>query len=180
MIDARVKLNKYSNKVLTVVKAKYDLKDKSEAINKFIKDYGPNEVELEVKESYLKKLLKIENDYFKKYGHGKKMSDKELDKLFGKWLHLPFDYDFSPKLKDVIKKLRKKDPKRTEIIYKKVKQIINSNETTIEFFKNLRHDFKDQKRVHIDKSFVLTFKYFKEKKFILFLDFDHHDHIYKK
>jgi len=39
---------------------------------------------------------------------------------------------------------------------------------------------KDQKRVHIDKSFVLTFKYFKEKKYILFQDFDHHDNIYKK
>ena len=34
MVDARVELNKYSNRVLSVVKAKYDLKDKSQAINK--------------------------------------------------------------------------------------------------------------------------------------------------
>ena len=36
MVDARVELNKYSNRVLSVVKAKYDLKDKSQAINKFV------------------------------------------------------------------------------------------------------------------------------------------------
>ena len=93
---------------------------------------------------------------------------------------MPFNYDFTNKLKDIIQKLRKKDPKRAEIIYKKVKQIINSDETEIEHYKNLRQDMKDQKRVHIDKSFVLTFKYFKEKKYILFQDFDHHDNIYKK
>ena len=68
MVDARVSLNKYSNRVLTVVKAKYDLKDKSQALNKFIETYGENEVEHEVKESYIKKLLKIEDDYYKKHG----------------------------------------------------------------------------------------------------------------
>ena len=93
---------------------------------------------------------------------------------------MPFDYDFDPKLKGIIEKLRKKDPKRTEILYKKVKQIINSDEVTIEHFKNLRHELSDRKRVHIDKSFVLTFSFDRKRKFILFLDFDHHDNIYKK
>ena len=67
MVDARVELSEYSNKVLAVVKAKYDLKDKSEAINKFIESYGENEVEHEVKESYVKKLLKIEKNHLKKH-----------------------------------------------------------------------------------------------------------------
>ena len=93
---------------------------------------------------------------------------------------MPFDYDFSDKLKALIPKLVRKDRRRTDIIYKKVKQIINSDENTIEHYKNLRYSQKNEKRVHIDKSFVLTFKYVKEKKFILFLDFDHHDNIYKK
>ena len=83
MVDARVSLTKYSNRVLTVVKAKYDLSDKSQALNKFIEDYGPNELEPEVKESYVKKLLKIEEEHFKKHGY-RKMSNKELDELFGK------------------------------------------------------------------------------------------------
>ncbi|MBS3057479.1 MAG: DUF2683 family protein, partial [Candidatus Diapherotrites archaeon] len=39
MVDARVHLSKYANRVLTVVKAKYDLNDKSQALNKFIEDY---------------------------------------------------------------------------------------------------------------------------------------------
>jgi len=83
MVDARVSLNKYSNRVLAVVKAKHDLHDKSQALNKFIEDYGPNELEPEVKDSYIKKLLEIEEKHFKKYGH-RKMSDRGLDKLFGK------------------------------------------------------------------------------------------------
>jgi len=82
MVDARVHLNEYSNRVLGVVKAKYDLRDKSDALNKFVELYGSNEVEPEVKESYVKKILKIEKEHFKKYGH-RKMSLKELDELFG-------------------------------------------------------------------------------------------------
>lgn len=36
---------------------------------------------LEVKESYIKKLLKIEKEHFKKYGY-RHMSIEELEKLF--------------------------------------------------------------------------------------------------
>ena len=82
---------------------------------------------------------------------------------------LPFDYDFDPKLKSIIEKLLKKDANRTEIIYKKVKQIINSDEITIEHYKNLRHDLSDRKRVHIDKSFVLTFSFDKKRKLLLLI-----------
>ena len=93
---------------------------------------------------------------------------------------MPFEYDFSPKLKRIIQKLVKKDKQRAGIIYAKVKEIVNSDENTIEHYKNLRYDLSSQKRVHIDKSFVLTFSFDKKKKFLLFLDFDHHDNIYKR
>ncbi|MBN2067240.1 MAG: DUF2683 family protein [Candidatus Diapherotrites archaeon] len=79
MVDARVDLTKHTNRVLTVVKAKYDLKDKSQAINKFVEMYGDNELEPEVKESYVKKLLEIEDAHFKKYGY-RHRSVKELRK----------------------------------------------------------------------------------------------------
>jgi hypothetical protein len=69
MIDARVKLNQYTNRVLSMVKAKYDLKDKSEALNRFVELYGSNEIELEVKPEYVKKILAVEEAHFKKYGH---------------------------------------------------------------------------------------------------------------
>ena len=79
MVDARVSLSKYSNRVLSVVKAKYDLSDKSQALNRFIEAYGENELEPEVKESYVKKLLEIEEDHFKKHGY-KHTSLKDLRK----------------------------------------------------------------------------------------------------
>lgn len=79
MVDARVLLNPYSNSVLSVVKAKYGLKDKSEAINKFIEMYGEDELEPRVKESYIKKILKIEEDHFRKYGY-RHTSIKDLRK----------------------------------------------------------------------------------------------------
>ena len=91
---------------------------------------------------------------------------------------MPFNYHLSEKLKGIIEKLLKRDPKRAEIIYKKIRQIVNSDEMSIEHYKNLRHDQSDRKRVHIDKSFVLTFRYDKSRKYILFLDFDLHDNIY--
>lgn len=79
MVDARVSLNKYSNQVLEVVKAKYGLKDKSQALNKFIEDYGENELEREVKDSYIKKILKISEEHYKKYGY-RHTSIEELKK----------------------------------------------------------------------------------------------------
>ena len=91
-----------------------------------------------------------------------------------------FDFNLTDELKLIIEKLAKKDKKRTEIINKKIKQIINSDSTSIQHYKNLRHDLKDFKRVHIDSSFVLVFKVDIPNNFILFVDFDHHDKIYKK
>ena len=92
---------------------------------------------------------------------------------------MSFDYDFSTKLKSIIEKLKRKSPKRVEMIRKKVMQIINSDEFSIEHFKNLKHDLKKEKRVHIDKSFVLAFSVDENKKLIIIEDYDHHDNIYK-
>ena len=83
MVDARVSLNNYSNRVLGVIKAKYDLKDKSAALNKFVELYGSNEVEPEVKDSHVKKILELEEAHYRKYGN-RKMKGEELGKLFGK------------------------------------------------------------------------------------------------
>ena len=89
-----------------------------------------------------------------------------------------FDFYISDKLKIKISKLLKKDRKRAEIIQKKLKEIINNDTETIKRYKNLRHDLSKLKRVHIDSSFVLTFKVDLTNNFILFYDFDHHDNVY--
>ena len=44
MVYARITLNDYANKVLNVVKAKFSLNDKSEAINKFVEMYGEEDM----------------------------------------------------------------------------------------------------------------------------------------
>ncbi|MEK6868126.1 MAG: hypothetical protein AABX98_04870 [Nanoarchaeota archaeon] len=89
-----------------------------------------------------------------------------------------FDYGFTDELKTIIKQLNKKDRKKSLIIAKKVEEIINNDISTIDRYKNLRSPLHHLKRVHIDKHFVLTFNVSKEKNFILFVDFDHHDSVY--
>ncbi len=79
-VSARIELGDYSNKVLGIIKIKYGLNDKSEAINKFIELYGDDVLELEASEEYTKKVVELTNKHLKKYGF-KKMSVDELDKL---------------------------------------------------------------------------------------------------
>ena len=93
---------------------------------------------------------------------------------------MPLEYDLSDKLKDILRALSKRDPKKVLIINKKIKQMVNSDEFTIEHYKNLRHGLKDFKRVHIDGHFVLTFQYNKAKKIVFFADYEHHDNAYRK
>ncbi len=93
---------------------------------------------------------------------------------------MPFKYDFSDELEETLEKLFKKDRKTFEALMKKIGDIASRDETTIEFYKNLRHGMSEYKRVHIAKSFVLLFKVFKKQKFILFDKFKHHDDVYKR
>lgn len=79
-ISARVKLSSYANKVLAMIKAKYSLKDKSEAINKFMEIYGEEVVEKEANEKYVKHILEAANRHLAKYKN-RRMSIKELDAL---------------------------------------------------------------------------------------------------
>ena len=81
-ISAIVELNDYANRVLGMIKLKYGLKDKSEALNKFIELYGHDILEREATEEYVKKIIEISKAHFKRHGH-KKMSLQELDKLLG-------------------------------------------------------------------------------------------------
>ena len=91
-----------------------------------------------------------------------------------------FNFDITDELKAIIEKLAKKDKKRAEIINKKIRQIIDSDNGSIQHYKNLKYDLKEFKGVHVDSSFVLIFKVDIKNNFILFIDFDHHDRIYKK
>ena len=91
-----------------------------------------------------------------------------------------FDFDISYELKLVIRKLSKKDRIKVEILNKKIKEIIGNDLSSIDRYKNCRYDLKDYKRVHLDKSFVLLFKVYKEKNMIYFWQLKHHDEAYRK
>lgn len=80
MVYARVRLDEYTNRVLNVIKAKYDLRDKSSAINKMADLYGDEVVEKEASEEYIRGLDRMYYEHIKMYGY-KRMSLEELDKL---------------------------------------------------------------------------------------------------
>jgi len=78
MPTAIVKLNDEANHVINIVKAKYGLKDKSQAINKMAEEYEQELLEPELRPEYVERLKKIEkektvkvkniDDYFEKLG----------------------------------------------------------------------------------------------------------------
>jgi len=79
-INFRGKIDDYTNRVLGVIKEKYGLKDKSQALNKFAEMYGKEFVEKEVKEEFITDVLNIIRSHHKKHPN-RKMSVNELDKL---------------------------------------------------------------------------------------------------
>ena len=87
-------------------------------------------------------------------------------------------YKLSKNLERVIEKLSKKDKAAYEQILNKIKEIIDCQDP--EHYKNLRNPLQLFKSVHIKKSFVLVFSYDKQKDFLYFTDYDHHDNIYRK
>ncbi len=86
-------------------------------------------------------------------------------------------FSIENKLFERIKKISKKDKDMYNILFKKIKEIVNS--TDLNHYKNLRKPLQEFKRVHIKSSFVLIFKYDYSKDRIVFYDLDHHDKIYK-
>ncbi len=89
---------------------------------------------------------------------------------------MPRDYKTSNNFNRVLARLQDKDKNTYEQLLKKMNEILNISD--VEHYKNLRHDLKEYKRVHVG-SFVLTFKYDKTNDLILFTDFEHHDKIYQ-
>ena len=59
MVQAMININENANRVLNIVKAKYGLKDKSEAINLVVSAYEQNELEPALRPAYKAKLSKI-------------------------------------------------------------------------------------------------------------------------
>ena len=75
MVKALVQIDDNTNRVLNVVKAKYDLKDKGEAIELVVNKFIEVEKEPELKPEFIKKIKQIQKqksirvkDFAKRYG----------------------------------------------------------------------------------------------------------------
>ena len=90
-----------------------------------------------------------------------------------------FDFDFSDEFKKIFQKLSKKNPVIAKAINRKVKEIISHDIRSISTYKNLRHNFKNLKRVHITNWLVITFEVNINDNF-LFVDMASRDDVYKK
>ncbi|MCE7700019.1 MAG: DUF2683 family protein [Methanobacterium paludis] len=62
MIQARVKMSDRTNQVLNIVKAKYNLKDKSAALDLVVAQYEEKILESRYKPEFIKEMLDSEND----------------------------------------------------------------------------------------------------------------------
>lgn len=75
MVQALIKLKDNTNRVLNVIKAKYNLKDKGEAIELVVNRYIEDEDEPELRPEFIEKIKKIQkqksirvDDFAKRYG----------------------------------------------------------------------------------------------------------------
>lgn len=76
MVQAMVEIPDKANQILNIVKAKHNLKTKSEAISLVVMEYGSNMLEPQLKPEYLKKLSKLEKEKgvpFKSIGELRKL-----------------------------------------------------------------------------------------------------------
>lgn len=88
---------------------------------------------------------------------------------FNKKLKISFSLNFEK----ILVKISKKDKGSLKEIEKQTLKIINNPLIG----KPLRNVLKNYRRIHID-SFVLLYKITEDE--IIFIDYDHHDKIYKK
>lgn len=80
MIQARLEMEDYTARVLDVIKGKYGLQNRSEALNKLAMECGQEFVEPKANETVLSELDAIYESHKKKYGN-KPMTNTELKSL---------------------------------------------------------------------------------------------------
>lgn len=67
MVQAIVNLGEHENRILTIVKGKFGLKNKSEAFNLIIDKFEEEFLEPELRPEYKEELLKVDKGRFKEF-----------------------------------------------------------------------------------------------------------------
>ncbi|MFH1294770.1 MAG: DUF2683 family protein [Candidatus Aenigmatarchaeota archaeon] len=75
MVKAMIDIDEHANRVLNVVKAKYDLPSKSEAINVMALQFEEELLEPELRPEFIEKMEKARKE--------KPIAVKNFDKMFG-------------------------------------------------------------------------------------------------
>jgi len=87
-----------------------------------------------------------------------------------------FKYDIHDNLRSKLDKITRKDKVLASIFFKKVQEIINRDEKTINAYKNLRSPLNEYKRIHLTGNYILLFSV-KENR-IIFFDIRHWDDLF--
>ena len=85
-----------------------------------------------------------------------------------------YEIDITPSCQKSIDKLCKKNPVLAKALENKIEEIRHNPQ----HYKPLSYDFKGEFRVHILKSFVLTFMI--ENYTVVFVHLKHHDEAYRR
>jgi hypothetical protein len=59
MVQAMVNISENANQILNIIKARYNLKDKSEAIEKAVLSYGEDLLEPELRPEFIQKMESV-------------------------------------------------------------------------------------------------------------------------
>ena len=78
MVKAIVEIDEEANKVINILKARYGLRDKSQAINEMAKQYKEIVLESELKPEYVRRLMDVEKEPIVRIG-----SPRDLRKRYG-------------------------------------------------------------------------------------------------
>ncbi|MBR9691785.1 DUF2683 family protein [Candidatus Woesearchaeota archaeon] len=78
MVQAIININERANRILNIVKAKFGLRDKSEAIEMMANQYEEEVLEPELRPEYIEKIQKIKKQKKIKIG-----TIKDFEKRFG-------------------------------------------------------------------------------------------------
>lgn len=77
MVQAIININERANRIANIIKAKYGLKDKSQAIERALEEYEEKILEPELKPDYIEKIKRIEKQgKFTKYKTMKQLKDE--------------------------------------------------------------------------------------------------------
>jgi hypothetical protein len=68
MVQAMINISKEANQILNIVKARHSMRDKSEAIDLVVKEYGADLLEPELRPEFVEKMKRIEKEKIVKIG----------------------------------------------------------------------------------------------------------------